>query len=100
MDLSQLFQKDASKIHAGSKVNNAKPFLCKRDVISLIGKSAKDVHSDYSLDALLFALRLSMGEGQTLFRYPCWLNQISTDIVAVVDKVLQLNTIRSMQLLY
>ena len=70
MDLSQLFQKDASKIHAGSKVNNAKPFLCKRDVISLIGKSAKDVHSDYSLDALLFALRLSMGEGQTLFRYP------------------------------
>ena len=30
----------------------------------------------------------------------CWTNQISTDIVAVVDTVLQLNTIRSMQLLY
>ena len=30
----------------------------------------------------------------------CWKNQISTDIVAVVDTVLQLNTICSMQLLY
>ena len=30
----------------------------------------------------------------------CWTNQLSTDIVAVADTVLQLNTIRSMQLLY
>ena len=30
----------------------------------------------------------------------CWTNQIPTGTVAVVDTVLQLNTIRSMQLLY
>ena len=30
----------------------------------------------------------------------CWTNQVSTDTVAVVDTVLQLNIIRSMQLLY
>ena len=33
-------------------------------------------------------------------RCVCWTNQIPTGIVAVVDTVLQLNTIRSMQLLY
>ena len=30
----------------------------------------------------------------------CWTNQIATGTVAVVDTLLQLNTIRSMQLLY
>ena len=38
--------------------------------------------------------------GSELGGVGCWTNQIPTGTVAVVDTVLQLNTIRSMQLLY
>ena len=63
-------------------------------------KAQEYLYTEKEVEEGLWQLAFEEFRGMKANGVYCWTNQIPTDIVAVVDTVLRLNTIRSMQLLY